>query len=114
MVKIIDFKVYQTDDSKEFCTLIVQGGVEAVKSQETGRTYLTARTARVACTFNKAVCESLIGTDLTGSIQKVEVEPYEYTIEETGEVISLTHRYEYIDESETIIKNNVVETEEVF
>ncbi|WP_417876105.1 hypothetical protein [Winogradskyella sediminis] len=114
MVKIVDFKTYQTEDGKDFCTLIVQGGVEAVKSQETERTYLTARTARVACTFNEITCKSLIGTDLNGEIQKVEVEPYEYTVKETGEVITLSHRYEYIDEQERIVKENVLREEEVF
>ena len=114
MVKIIDYKTYQTDEGKEFCTLVVQGGVEAVKSQETNKTYLTARTARVACTFNPAVCESLIGTDLPGSVQKVEVEPYEYTVGNTGEVITLSHRYEYLDETDTVVKTNVIKEEEVF
>jgi len=115
MVKITDFKSYQSEDGKDFCVLIVQGGLEAVKSQETNRTYFTARTARVPCTFNEAVCKSLIGTDFPGVIQKVEVDPYEYTIEGSGEVITLSHRYEYMGEEESIIKNNVLkEKEEVF
>ncbi len=114
MVKIVDYKTYQTEDGNDFCTLIVQGGLETVKSQETERTYLTARSARVPCTFNETMCKSLIGTDLSGSIQKIEVEPYEYTIEATGEVIELSHRWEYMDEAETIIQKNVVEAEEVF
>ena len=42
MVTIVDYKGYQREDSTEF-ELIIQGGVEAVRSQETGRTYLTAR-----------------------------------------------------------------------
>jgi hypothetical protein len=113
MVKIINYNTNQTEDGKEFCTLIVQGGIEAVKSQETERTYLTARTARVACTFNKATCESLIGTELPGSVEKVNVEPYDYTIEDTGEVITLSHRYEYLDEVQTVVKQNVLKEEEV-
>lgn len=114
MVKIVDFKTYQSEDGKEFCSLIVQGGLEAVKSQETNRTYLTARKARVACTFDEAVCKSLIGTDFPGTIQKVEVDPYDYTVESTGEVITLSHRYEYVGEEESIIKDNVLKEEEVF
>lgn len=114
MVKIVDFKTHQTEDGEEFCALVVQGGVEAVKSKETNRTYLTARTARVSCTFNEVMCKSLIGTELPGSIKKVEVEPYEYTVEGTGEFISLTHRYEYMDEEESVITENVIEEEEVF
>ncbi len=114
MVKIVDFKTYETQDGKDFCTLIVQGGVEAVKSRETEKIYLTARTASVACTFSEAVCKSLIGTELNGGIQKVEVDPYEYTVKETGEVIRLSHRYEYVDEQERIVKDNVLTAEEVF
>lgn len=114
MVKIVDFKTYQTEDGKDFCVLIVQGGLEAVKSQETNRTYLTARKARVSCTFNEIVCKSLIGTDFPGTIQKVEVDPYDYTVEGSGEVITLSHRYEYMGEEESIVKDNVLKEEEVF
>jgi len=111
MVKIVDFKNYQTEEGKSFCTLIVQGGLEAVKSQTTNKTYLTARTARMSCTFNETVCKSLIGTDFPGTVQKVEVDPYEYTIESTGEIVELSHRYEYMDEEESIINSNVVKKE---
>jgi len=114
MVKIIDYKTISKEDGNEFCMLIVQGGIEAVVSTETNKTYLTARKARVACTFGKDVCKSLIGTDLPGSVSKVEVEPYEYTVESTGEVIMLSHRYEYIDEIESSVKKNVVHEKEVF
>ena len=93
MVKIVDFKTYQREDGEDFHVLVVQGGVEAVKSRETGRTYLTAKTTRVACTFDEATCESLIGTNLPGSIKRVEVEPFEFTIAETGEVVERSHRY---------------------
>jgi hypothetical protein len=111
MVKIVDYKTYEKEDGTEFHALVVQGGLEAVKSKETNRTYFTARTARVACTFNETMCESLIGTDLPGSIQRVEVEPYEYAIPDTGELISLSHRNEYVGEGETVVKDNVVKKE---
>lgn len=111
MVKIIDYRTCQTEDGEEFNTLLVQGGLEAVKSKETGRTYLTARTASVPCTFNKDICESLKGTDLHGNIKRVEVEPYEYAIPNGGEVIMLTHRFEYVGEDESIVKDNIVEKE---
>lgn len=111
MVKIVDYKTYQKEDGTEFFALVVQGGLEAVKSQETNRTYFTARTAKVPCTFNELTCQGLVGSELPGSIQKVEVEPYEYAIPETGELISLSHRNEYIGEEEKIIKDNLVEKE---
>lgn len=113
MVKIVDFKTYERNDGSEFNVLIVQGGIEAVKSQETGRTYLTARKTNVASTFDATTCESLIGSDFPGAIKKVEVEPYEYTVPTTGEVITLTHSYQYVSEEESIVTNNVVQKAEV-
>ena len=111
MVKIVDFKTYERKDGSEFCALVVQGGIEVVMSKETKRAYFTARTVNVPCTFSESTCETLIGTDFPGSIQKVEVEPYDYTIPETGEFITLSHRYEYVNEEENIVKDNVVDKE---
>ena len=37
-------------------------------------------------------------TELPGKVEKVECEAYEYVIKDTGEVITLTHRFEYVDE----------------
>ena len=111
MVKIVGFKTFERKDGSEFCALTVQGGIEAVKSQETGRVYFTARKVNVSCTFNEEMCENLIGTDFPGSIQKVEVDAYEYAIPETGELVTLTHSYQYVSEEESIVKNNVVEKE---
>ncbi len=113
MVKIVDYKTYQREDGTEFYALVVQGGIQAVKSQETNRTYLTMREAKVACTFNEEMCKASIGTELEGRIEKVETEPYEYTVKETGEVLTLTHRYEFINDQEEILRNNLVESEAV-
>jgi hypothetical protein len=111
MVKIVGFKTFERKDGSEFCALIVRGGIEAVKSKETGKTYFTARSVNVGCTFDEEMCESLTGSDLPGSIQKVEVEAYEYVIEETGEMIMLTHSYQYVSEEESVVKTNVVKEE---
>ena len=113
MVTIVDYKTYQSEDGKEFHALEVQGGIEIIKSKETGRTYLTARKATVSCTFDKTTCESLKGTQIDGVIKKVEVEPYNYVIKETGEEITLTHRYEFMSEDASIVKDNFVEEEVV-
>lgn len=111
MVKIVDFKTYEKNDGSEFCALVVQGGIEAVTSQETGRTYFTARKVNVACTFDENTCESLIGSDFPGSIQKVKVAPYEYTVAETGEMITLTHSYQYVSDEDSIVRKNLIEKE---
>ena len=113
MVQIIDYKTYQKEDGDEFFSLVVQGEIEAIKSQETGRTYVTARTTNVSCTFNEAMCKSLIGKQLPGQIKKVEVEPYDYTVPSTGEIVEMTHRYEYISDEESIVEKNVIPADAV-
>ncbi|NYJ26627.1 hypothetical protein [Allomuricauda sp. ARW1Y1] len=95
MVRIIDYKQYTNEDGESFFALELQGGIEMVKSQKTERFYATARKVTIPSTFNEETCKSLIGTEMPGRIVKVETEPYEYTLKETGEVIELSHRYEY-------------------
>lgn len=98
MVRIVNYQKRTTEQGKDFFTLELQGGVEVVKSKETGKSYLTARKASMSCTFDEITCQSLIGTELPGSIKKVECDEYSYTIKDTGEVITLTHRYEYLED----------------
>jgi hypothetical protein len=109
MVSIFDYKEAINQDGEEFYMLLVMGGIEPVQSKTTGRTYLTARKAAVSTTFNEQTCKGLIGQNLPGSVVKVETEPYSYTIEETGEEITLSHTYEYDPEfltmEETVNEN---------
>ena len=102
MVKIVNYQKRTTEEGKEFFTLELQGGIEVVKSQETGKLYMTARKASMSCTFDELTCKSLIGTELPGSVRKVECEEYEYTIKDTGEVITLSHRFEYVEQEASI------------
>lgn len=108
MVKIIDFKTYQNDDGEDYNMLILQSGIQSVKSQESGRIYFTTCTARVPCTFNDEMCKSLLGTELPGRIEKVETEPYDFSIPHSDEVVQLSHRFEYISEQAEVLKDNVV------
>ena len=98
MVKIVNYQRRETEQGREFFVLEVQGGVEMVKSQETGKFYLTARKALVPSTFDEITCQALIGSDLAGEVEKVACAPYEYVVKETGEVVTLQHRYEYVQE----------------
>ncbi len=113
MVRIVDYKAYQNEEGEDFFVLVVQGGITVVKSKETGRTYLTKQTAKVSCTFDEDTCKDLIGTDIPGRIIKMEVEPYEYTNEETGELITLTHRYQLVTEEDAILNDNIQPEEAV-
>jgi hypothetical protein len=98
MVRISNYQKRTTEEGKDFFVLELQGGVEIVKSQETGKNYMTARKASMSCTFDEGTCISLIGTELPGSVMKVQCEEYSYTIKETGEIITLSHRFEYVEQ----------------
>jgi hypothetical protein len=111
MVSVIDYKSVEKDNGENFLMLVLQGGVEPVKSAGTGKMYFTARTVKVPATFDEATCKSLIGSQFEGTIIKVPSDPYEYTIKETGEVVSLKHRYEYVTGTEAILKEQLVDSE---
>lgn len=104
MVRIIDYKKRETEDGKEFFVLELQGGIEMVKSKETGKFYVTARKGSISSTFDELTCQALIGTELPGKVEKVACAPYEYVIKDTGEVITLTHRFEYVEEEKASAK----------
>ena len=100
MVKIIDFHQRENDEGKEFFVLEVVGEVEFVKSQNTNKTYATRKRVFIPTTFNEEACTDLIGQSIEGSIIKEECDSYEYTIKETGEIITLDYRYVFTDEQE--------------
>lgn len=102
MVRIIDFKVRINGEGEPFVALIVQGGIELVKSKETGLFYATSKKASIPSTFDEETCKSLIGQELDGTVEKVECEPYDYTNEETGEVMELSHRWVFVKEGEKV------------
>lgn len=105
MVKIINYKERESEEGNVFFVLELQGGIEMVKSQTTQRYYVTAKKATIPSTFDGDTCKSLIGTEMPGKIAKVETEPYEYTIKETGEVIELNFRYEYCPDESPEVHN---------
>lgn len=96
MITIVDYVQRTNADGEEFYALLIEGGVEMVQSNETGQFYATARRASISSTFTEKRCEQLIGTQVEGSIKRVACEPYEYTIPETGEVITKEHRWAYV------------------
>jgi len=114
MVKVIGIKALENSQGEEYVGLIVQSGIVPVKSKETGRVYFTAKTAFVSTTFDEETAKAFVGEQFQGSVRKVETEPYEYVIEDTGEVITLHHRWEYFDETLDIVEKQVVEKESVY
>lgn len=102
MLRIIDYKKRQNSAGKDFFLLVLQGGLQIVKSEKTDRSYATMKQATMSTTFDENTCKSLIGEEIPGTIEKVETSPYEYTVPETGEVITLSHRWEYVSESDKL------------
>ena len=83
-----------------------------VKSKETGNFYVTAKKAFIPSTFDEDVCASLVGTQMPGGIVKEVCEPFNYTVKETGEEITLNHRWVYKSEDELKPKQTAVQYEQ--
>lgn len=94
MVKIIGAEARKNTHGEEFMVFLLMGGMEMVKSKETGRYYATARKTSIPCTFDEETAKSFIGTKLTGSIEKVQCDPYDFVVD-GGEVIRLDYRWGY-------------------
>lgn len=98
MVTIVNYHERLKDDGTSFFVLELQGGIEMTQSKTTGMFYATAKKAIIPSTFDEVTCKGLIGTQIPGSIEKQECEPYEYVVQETGEEIILSHRWVYLPE----------------
>jgi len=121
MVRIINYKQREREDGTTFFVLELQGGIEMVKSKETGNFYATAKKAFLPSTFDEEVCSSLVGTEMAGNITKESCEPFSYIVKETGEEVTLNHRWVYTTEEtvkpkqETFVtSHNVIADSEVF
>ena len=113
MVKITGYTKRQNAEGNEFYTLNLMGGVTLVKSSKTGNYYATAWKSSISSTFNEDVCKSLIGTELPGTVQRIEAEPYEYKLPSTGETIMLTHKYQFNPSPNNATMEEVVFTPEL-
>lgn len=112
MVTIINYKKRQAEDGREFFILEVQGGIEMVQSQ-TGNFYATARKSSITSTFDELTCNALMGTKIAGNIEKVECEPYQYTVKDTGDVIMLNHQYVFQPEGVSPVKQQEKQAKEI-
>jgi len=95
MVTIINYAVRENSEGKSFVSLELQGEIEVIQSSQTGRFYATAKRCTIPSTFSEDIAKTLVGKQIKGRIDRVQCEAYEYTVKETGEVISLTHTYAY-------------------
>ena len=103
MVRVTN-AVLRDGEKGKFVILELLGPVELVQSQSTGRFYATARRASMSCTFDLDTAKGFIGQQLPGTIGRVPCDKYQYTVPETGEVITLSHTYAYIPEEEKVME----------
>ena len=98
MITITGYALRKSNDGKKFISLQLQGDVEMVQSMQTGKFYATSKRCSMPSTFSEDVAKGLVGTRMAGTIERVQCDPYDYTVPETGEVVALAHSYEYVPE----------------
>lgn len=105
MVTVVSIKVSENNETKEeFYSLVVQGDIELVQSKQTGRMYATARECIISSTFTEQVALQMVGQTMPGNVEKVECEEYDWVNPDSGEIIRLSHRYEYVAEGAKVTK----------
>ena len=113
MVLITGYQKKQVGE-KDFFLLELQGeDIEIIISQTTGMPYATTRKTLLSTTFNEAMCANLVGKQLPGTINKVEVEPYQFVVKETGEEMTLNYKYVYTTSEKQTAEEAVFEHQQV-
>jgi hypothetical protein len=95
MVQVVGYSLKTPKEGKPYVALELEGAIEMVQSQNTGRHYATVRRCVVSSTFDEHTAARMVGKEMAGSIERVSCEPYEFTIRETGEVTLLSYRWDY-------------------
>lgn len=95
MVQVVGYSLKTPKDGKPYVALELEGAIEMIQSQNTGRFYATVRRCTVSSTFDEMTAERMVGKEMTGSIERVACEPYDFTVRETGEVIKIAYRWDY-------------------
>lgn len=109
MVTIKSIRKNKTTDGREFVSLELVSGVEFVQSNQTGKFYATQRHTSMPTTFDEGTAQQLIGTSMPGTITRVSSDPYDYIIKATGEVIQLSHSYQYFPEDSAAVATRELE-----
>ena len=113
MVTVTNYQARTSTEGKNYFNLELQSDdLEFVVSKTTGRHYATVRKCWMSSTLNEILCQKMVGKSMQGSIIKVECEPYEFTIQETGEVITRHHRYDYSPIEQSSMEEVVMQKQE--
>ena len=98
MVTVINYESKKNTNEEVFYSLVIQSGIEMVKSSKTAQYYATVRRANVPTTFDEQTCMAMIGEKISGQIVKVKCEEYDYTNPDSGEVVKMNYRWNYVPE----------------
>mgnify|MGYP003575914915 CR=1 FL=1 len=96
MITVSNYHVRQRKDGEKFIVLTLQGGLELVQSQTTGQFRGVVRKCQIPASFNEETAKLVIGTQIPGSIVRMDADPYSYTDEKTGEMLTLAHKWVYM------------------
>lgn len=97
MVTVTGYSLRQQKEGekKHYISLDLEGDIEMVQSQQSGRFYATVRRCTISSTFDEGTAARIVGRQMAGSIERVPCEAYDYTMPETGEVVKLGYRWDY-------------------
>lgn len=98
---------------KDFYVLELAGGLDPVKSAE-GKLYFTSRTCTVPSSFDEQTCKSMLGLQIPGSIRKVECPEYEYTIPSTNQTVTLNYKWEFVENPQEVMQQQLISEELVY
>lgn len=51
--------------------------------------------------------------DFPGSIRRVKCKPYDYNIPGTDEIVNIKHTWEYLDDIEEVVSENILEAADI-
>ncbi len=112
MVTVKNYLKRESKSGGKFFALVLSGGIEPVKSSD-GNLYFTARTCTVPASFDEETCKDLVGCKFPGSIEKVPCRPYSYTIPNTDKVVELSYQWDYVDNPEEMMKEQLLDSDVV-
>lgn len=112
MINVTSYSVRTRSDNSTFIVLELTGGLEMAQTRNGGWKAVVRR-CTVPSNLDEQTAKLVIGTQMPGSIVRVQSDPYEFTDGQTGEVMTLSHRWAFQPES-AVSPVTTPETEEVF
>lgn len=94
MLTVKNYYFSQGLEGKPYINFELVGDIEIFQSNS-GKFYADIKKCKMPTRLDEATAKLMIGRQISGTIVKRECAAYDYAIPGTGEVVTLTHRYEY-------------------